>query len=141
MMQHDTNRIQALLNLYPNFGGKDKGHLPEYSTKTSFAWVCHSIGKAPPPSLGQDKIDNHTKFLGRDDVDARERQTFQHAVHRHGGVCQQCREIAHKQDSGGWGRYRASSVECPRKEVQQLHKEGQKGPPRIVAQHQDEVWR
>ena len=42
MAEHDTDSIQAIVNLYPSFDGKDKTHFLEYKDKLlvslSFHW-------------------------------------------------------------------------------------------------------
>ena len=59
MAEHDTDSIQAIVNLYPRFDGKDKTHFLEYKDKLrvslSFHWqrVAAILEGEPKPITAQ----------------------------------------------------------------------------------------
>ena len=102
MVEYGTDSIQPTVNLYPRFNGKDKTQFLEY--KEALRQPVVPSAKRRRHSSGRADADNRIKFAGRGDVDAREREPFRHLVLHDGAFCPQCREKAHGQDLGGWGR-------------------------------------
>ena len=102
MVEYGTDSIQAIVNLYPRFDGKDKTHFLEYKDKLRVSLSFHRQSVAAILQ-GEPKPTPH-KIAGRGDVDAREREPFRHLVLHDGAFCPQCREKAHGQAPGGWGR-------------------------------------
>ena len=102
MAEYGTNSIQAIANLHSRFDGKNKTQFLEYKDKLRVSLSFHRQSVAAilqgeqKPTTAQNSPAVATW--------TRANEPFRHLVLHDGAFCPQCREKAHGQDPGGWGR-------------------------------------
>ena len=94
MAEHDTDSIQAIVNLYPRYYDKDKTHFLEYKDKLRVSLSFHRQSVAaflqgePKPTTAQNSPAVVTWTRAK---------PFRHPILHDGAFCPQCREKAHGQ--------------------------------------------
>ena len=105
MAEHDAESIQAIVNVYPHFDGKDMAHVLEYNDKLrvslSFHWqsVAAVLQGELKPTTAQNSPPMATWTRANENL-----FSIAFFTTDDGAFCPQCREKAHGQDPGRWGQ-------------------------------------